>query len=139
MSGWKAFMSWAGVGVLWGFTALAMMSIGILVLPVAIVVTIAASRRLRAWPEILGLCAGPVFVLQWLAWRAWSLPACDSHRHSGAVFSSAGRFSITQPGVELTFTGTFSCTSMNAAALLLAGSVLALAALIAYRACISKM
>lgn len=130
-------MSWAGVGVLFGFAALAMMSIGIFVLPIAIVAAIAAFHRLRAWPEIIGICAGPAFVLLWLAWRAWPMTRCVSHHDPDAVLSDSNS-SVIQAGAELTFTGSLSCTSLNASALLFAGSVLVLAAPIAYRAWISR-
>jgi hypothetical protein len=94
-SGPQGFLVWALVGVFWGFTALAMMSIGIFCLPVAIVASVLVARRFGIWPDILGLASAPAFVMGFLAWRFWSNARCGGASGTAiAMSASSGRFSL---------------------------------------------
>src|SRR3712207_3603718 len=75
--GWKGFLLWAVVGMLYGFAGLAMLSIGIFVLPIAVIATIAAARAVRVWPEVLGIMQGPAAACLFLAARNYGAARCD--------------------------------------------------------------
>jgi len=59
-TGWRAFGVWAVVGSLFGFALVALASIGlfILVLAIAAAALVATGERVRVWPEITGVLAG---------------------------------------------------------------------------------
>jgi hypothetical protein len=122
MTGWPGFLLWALVGVLYAFACLAMMSIGVFILVIAIITTIVATRTLRVWPEIIGLALGAPALLSWVAFRALGLPLCGPVAvGSGSV--QLGTFSET---VQL------GCTELNAQSLMWTAAAVATAAVVAY-------
>jgi hypothetical protein len=132
MSGWPGFTLWALVGGLYALACLAMMSIGVFILFIAIVTTIVATRTLRVWPEIIGLAVGAPATLAWVAARAWGLPQCGPGQRQNVVASASG-WSQASSG---TFTETvrLGCTEFNVSALLWSAVLLAAVAIIAYAA-----
>ena len=129
MTGWPGFLLWALVGGLYALACLAMMSIGLFILVVAIVTTIVAARTLRVWPEIIGLALGAPAFMMWIAFRAWDLPRCGPGEQPG-VSIAAGSGSVRLG----TFTETvrFGCTELNTQVLKWTASALATAAVVAY-------
>lgn len=71
VEGWTGYLLWGLSGFLLALSAIAILSIGIFILPVAIVTTVLVSRRVRARPESLGLVVGvalvAVYLLAWMA------------------------------------------------------------------------
>jgi hypothetical protein len=57
---WGGFALWAGVGALFGLSGIAMPSIGllVLVLAVAVVALLRAGRYLQVWPDVAGFLPG---------------------------------------------------------------------------------
>lgn len=129
VTGWPGFLLWALVGVLYAFACLAMMSIGVFILVIAIITTIVATRTLRVWPEIIGLALGAPAFLSWVAFRALGLPLCGPGERPG-VSIAAGSGSVRL--------GTFSetvqlgCTELNAQSLMWTAAAVATAAVVAY-------
>lgn len=116
---WAAFAAWAFVGALLSFSVLAAASIGLFVLPAALLALAVTSRTVRVWPEIVGTLEGvaaPIFVVG-LA-NLGSTP-CPS-RGSGHVHP---------PG---TGTTSFSCGGLDPSPWLLAGLGMAAAGFAAY-------
>ena len=56
--GWKGFLAWALAGGVLLFAVLSGLSIGVFLLPLAVVGLVLVVRRVRAWPEISGTGAG---------------------------------------------------------------------------------
>jgi hypothetical protein len=129
MTGWPGFLLWALVGVLYAFACLAMMSIGVFILVIAIITTIVATRTLRVWPEIIGLALGAPALLSWVAFRSLGLPLCGPGERPG-LSSAVGSGSIR----DGTFTATvqLGCTELNAQSLMWTSVVIAAAAIGAY-------
>lgn len=57
-AGWKGFLAWALAGGLLLFSFLSGFSIGLFLLPLALVALWLVARRARAWPELFGAGAG---------------------------------------------------------------------------------
>jgi hypothetical protein len=130
VSGWSGVLLWGLVGGLYALACLAMMSIGIYILPIAIVTTIVATRTLRVWPEILGLAVGAPAAIMWIAVRAWDLPRCGPGERDGVTVSASGSWSVQ--------TGAYSeamrigCTELEVRFLIWTAIALAAATLVAY-------
>ena len=56
--GWAGFAAWAGPGALLGLSVVGAASIGLFVLPVAVLSMAVVGWTVRVWPEIAGLLAG---------------------------------------------------------------------------------
>lgn len=86
---WGGFALWAGVGALFGLSGIAMPSVGllVLVLAVAVVALLWAGRHLQVWPDVAGFLpgAGSLFLFVGLA-NLNSTP-CPS---SGSGFAGPG-------------------------------------------------
>jgi hypothetical protein len=131
VSGWSGFLLWGLVGGLYALACLAMMSIGIYILVIAIVTTIVATRTLRVWPEILGLGVGAPAAIMWIAVRAWDLPRCGPGERDGvAAVSASGSWSV-QTGAY-SETGRVGCTELEVRFLIWTAIALAAATLVAY-------
>lgn len=128
---WTGFVLWALVSVLCGFTFLAMMSIGILILPIAITALVIAFRRLRLWPEILGFVLGPAAAMMFLAMRNWGLRRCNAGELPHVQASSSGTVSIVtgESSQTIRFAG---CIDMDVHLLMWGGAALGIAALVAF-------
>ncbi len=65
--GWRWFGAWVGAGILLAFSLVSALSIGLFVLPFALVALWAVARGSRYWPTALGLIsgAGLVCLLIW--------------------------------------------------------------------------
>ena len=129
--GWKALGLWALLGAFYGFVYLAMMSIGIFILPIAIVATIIAARKLRLWPEILGMVIAPAAVMLRLASMNWGFPRCAPGESSHMSLSSSGSGSVTD-GTYSEVTRFEGCVGLNAPLLLWISIALIAAALTIY-------
>jgi hypothetical protein len=132
-AGWPGFLLWALVGVFWGFTALAMMSIGIFMLPVAIGATVLAAWRVAIWPEILGLASAPAFAMGFLAWRFWSNPKCGAGDSEVAMSAASGTYSLQPGSLQMSEAVRFTaCTDLDVKMLALGALACITAAVIAY-------
>jgi hypothetical protein len=135
VSGWSAFLLWGLVGGLYALACLAMMSIGIYILLIAIVTTIVATRTLKVWPEILGLAVGAPAAILWIAVRAWDLPRCGPGERDGVAISAvSGSWSVETGAYSETYseTGRIGCTELEVRFLVWTASALAAATLVAY-------
>lgn len=56
--GWAAFAAWALVGALLSFSVLGAASIGLFVLPAALLALAVVGWTVRVWPEIAGMLVG---------------------------------------------------------------------------------
>ena len=79
-SGWKWFGAWAIVGALGAFAVLSAMTVGLLILPVAVFGAWVIASRARAWPELLGLAPGAGVLCLTIAYGAQRLPDCSEPR-----------------------------------------------------------
>jgi hypothetical protein len=131
VSGWLSFTVWALVGVIYAFASLAMMSIGVFILIIAVLTTIAAARNLNVWPSILGLAASPAAMLAWIGLRTWSLSPCGPNERPGATFSASAS-DLLEPGTFVQTAQMAECTSVDAQLLVGMAFALLVAALIAY-------
>jgi hypothetical protein len=65
------FAAWGAAGFLFGFAGIAILSIGMFVLPLAMALTFVVYKQARGWPEGLGFLAGLalplVYLLAWMA------------------------------------------------------------------------
>ncbi len=84
-TGWKAFWLWAVAGALLSFAVLAIMSIGLYLLPVAIIVTVLIARRASAWPETLGVLEGAAATALWVAFISAGVPLCSKEGQMSMV------------------------------------------------------
>lgn len=132
------FMLWALVGVLYAFACLAMMSIGMFILVVAIASTIAAACTLRVWPEIIGLAIGPAAAFLWMAFRTWSMPLCGPGERIGTVVAAASGSWSLRAGAFKESVHIRGCTELNSQVLLVTGVVLIIAAVAAYVAVLRR-
>ena len=78
--GWKWFGAWAVVGALGAFGVLSAMTVGLLILPVAVVGAWVIASRVRVWPESLGLALGAGVLCLTIAYGAHRLPDCSEPR-----------------------------------------------------------
>jgi hypothetical protein len=131
-SGWPGFLLWALVGVLWGFTALAMMSIGIFLVPVAVGATVLVARRASIWPDILGLASAPAFAMGFLAWRFWSSAKCDAGDGAAAMSAASGTYSLQSGSLRASETIHFTaCTNLDVNMLALGAGACVITAIVA--------
>jgi hypothetical protein len=133
VSGWVGFLRWAFVGALYGVTYLGMMSIGILILPIAIIATIVTARRVRVWPEILGIVFAPAVVMVRLALGSWGIRSCEAGEQSHMTVSASGSGSAAS-GTYVETMHFDGCTSMNVELLFYGGIAVVVAALAVYLA-----
>jgi hypothetical protein len=129
--GWSGFLLWALVGALYGLTYLAMMSIGIVILPLAVIATVAAARRLRVWPELLGIALAPAVVMMRLASLNWGIPRCGPGEQPHMEVSGSGSGSVTTGAYTETMR-IDGCVDINVPFLLYGAIALLIAALVAY-------
>ena len=135
VSGWPGFMLWALVGVLYGIAYLGMMTIGIFILIVAVVTTIVAFRNLRAWPEVLGITAGPAVMMMRLASLNWNLRTCASGEQAHVVASASASYSMQSGSIVQLGQASrqiLGCTSLDAHMLMYSGVGIAVCTLLAY-------
>lgn len=109
-----AFAAWALVGSLLGFSVLSAASIGLFVLPVALLALTVTVRTARVWPEIAGMLEGLASVSLFVGLVNLDSTPCPSSG-SGHVHIGGG------PG---TGTTSFSCGGLDPAPWLLMGLVL---------------
>jgi hypothetical protein len=97
--GWRAFAEWAlGVALL-SFAVLGAASIGVFILPFALLSLLIVARRNREWPEAMGGLTGIGGVCLFVAVGKWDYTPCPT----GIVLYSAleryhGRFSCGGSG-----------------------------------------
>ena len=131
LSGWAGLALWALVGCLYALVYLGILSIGIFVLPVAIVATIAVARRCAVWPEILGMAIGPALAMMRLGSMNSRFRSCapgeQSHARAGASGSGSAVTGIYSETAHLE-----GCVTGNAQLLMWSGVALAVAALAIY-------
>jgi len=132
-SGWPGFLMWALVGMFWGFTALAMMSIGIFLLPVAVGATVLVARRVAIWPDILGLASAPAFAMGFLAWRFWSNAKCGVSDSAIAISAGSGTYSLQSGSLRVSETMRFTaCTNLDVSMLALGACACVTIAVVVY-------
>ena len=132
-SGWLGFLMWALVGVFWGFTALAMMSIGIFLLPLDIGATVLVARRFAIWPDSLGLASAPAFAMGFLAWRFWSNATCAAGDSTMAMSAGSGTYSLQSGSLRASETMRFTaCTNLDVNMLALGACACIATAVVAY-------
>lgn len=136
-SGWPGFLLWALVGGLYALAYLAMMSIGIFILVVAIIATIIAARTLRAWPELLGLAVGPPAAMMWMAARVWNLPRCGPGE--GELVSASASGSLSVQSGTYSQTVHLGCTQWDVSFLMWGAVALGTATVVAYVAARYRM
>jgi hypothetical protein len=131
VSGWPSFALWALIGVMYALACLAMTSVGMGILLIAVATTIAAGRNLEVWPDITGLVAGPALVLAWVGVRSWSLPICGPGEAAGIALSASVSSSIEVRSVLAT-ERIAECTAIHASPLLCTALVLFCSSLMGY-------
>ena len=113
--GWGAFAAWALVGALLGFSVLGAASIGLFVLPMALLALGVTAGTARVWPEIAGMLEGVASLSLFVGLvNLYSTPCPSSG--SGHVHTGGG------PG---TGTTSFSCGGLDPSPWLLVGLALA--------------
>jgi hypothetical protein len=58
LSGWGGFAAWAFVGALFSLSLLGAASIGLFIMPVAVLALLMVARTVQTWPEVAGLLEG---------------------------------------------------------------------------------
>jgi hypothetical protein len=101
-----AFLAWTLVGILVALSILGALSIGFLVLPLAIGAFVAAGNRARAWPEGLGLAAGAGVLVAALIFNglAWLLVGSLLTAASVALFVWLSRRTTAPPPATAPYT-----------------------------------
>jgi hypothetical protein len=121
----SAFWLWTLTGALLAASILAVLSSGLVLLPLAIVAGIVAAR-LRFWPDVLGAALGVGCAVLWPVIVNWGTPRCEPIASlSSGVLNGPGQ--MTQ-----------RCTTMNQQLWLVSGLALMLASIAAYRVTISR-
>jgi hypothetical protein len=110
--GWGGFAVWALVGALFSLSFLGAASIGLFVLPAALVALGLTAVFIRAWPEGTGVVLGVAALLLFVGSANLHSTPCPS--------SGSGTVHVGRPGE-----GTFSCGGWDPAPWLVAGIVLA--------------
>jgi len=72
----SAFWMWVLTGALLGASILAVLSFGLVLLPLAILAGIVAARS-RFWPDVLGAGLGVACAVLWPAIVNWGAPRCE--------------------------------------------------------------
>ena len=117
--GWPWFAAWAVAGGLLFFSLLTGFSIGLFVLPFALLACWLLVVRARHWPEVLGGAAGVGLTCLGIAFANRGSSPCPS---SGAGSVSAGDAAGSS----------FECGGLDPLPWLLAGSVLVALGVVAY-------
>jgi hypothetical protein len=110
-SGWSAFAAWSLAGTLFVLSVLGAASIGLFILPLALIALFLAVRFCSRWPEALGLLAGAGAVALLVAYRSRDYNPCPD---SGII------------------TGNGECGGFSPTPWLVLGVVLLAASLVAY-------
>ena len=131
IAGPAGFALWALVGGLYGLVYLSLLGIGIFVLPVAIVATVAAARRCNVWPEILGVTLGPALALMRLGALNSGFRHCAPGEQPHVQASASGSGSAAT-GIHTEIRHLEGCVTVDAQLLTWSGIALAVAALVVY-------
>jgi hypothetical protein len=86
---WGGFALWAGVGALFGLCGIAMPSVGllVLVLAVAVVALLRTGRHVQVWPDIAGFLSGAGSLCLFVGLANLNSAPCPS---SGSGFAGPG-------------------------------------------------
>ena len=79
-AGWTAFAAWALAGALLVFSVLSGFSIGLFILPLALIAIAAVAWRAAAWPESVGAVAGAGTVCLLIAFLSRDYDPCPQGR-----------------------------------------------------------
>ena len=74
--GWTSFSLWALAGGLLSFAILAITSIGLYLLPIAVVTVVIIAQRGALWPDIMGFLEGVAATILWGTVISWGVPPC---------------------------------------------------------------
>lgn len=118
-TGWGGFAAWGLVGALFSFSVLGAASIGLFVLPTALVALAVVGMRVRVWPEVAGALEGAAVLSLFVGGANFNSTPCPS--------SGSGVVDVGGPT-----SGTFSCGGFDPLPWLLVGLALAGAGLVAY-------
>ena len=94
--GWSAFAIWGVAGALVALTLLSLLSIGIFILPLAVIALAVAGWRASGWPEGVGLVAGVGATCLVIAFLSRDYEPCDD----GPLTVSPGETSAECGGTD---------------------------------------
>jgi hypothetical protein len=89
---WRWFLAWSAVGAAYCFALLAVLSIGIFVLPIPVIATILLARSGEANRGATGILSGAALPLLWVAYLNRGGP--------GDVCTTTGQFAQGGPGAQ---------------------------------------
>jgi hypothetical protein len=96
-TGWKAFVAWSLAGGLLVFALLTGFSIGLFVLPFALVAVFLVAMSASWWPEVIGVVAGAGAVSLVIAFLSRDYKPCPE---SGVLTLSPGETSVECGGSD---------------------------------------
>ncbi len=88
--GWWRFAAWVFAGALTMFAWLTGFSIGLFLLPFAVLVIWLVARKSRIWPEILGMVGGAGVICLVIAAVNHEGPGCRTTEEAGAITVTCG-------------------------------------------------
>jgi hypothetical protein len=89
-AGWWRFAAWVFAGALTMFAWLTGFSIGLFVLPFAVLAIWLVARKSRIWPEILGMVGGAGVILIVIAAINHEGPGCRTTEENGGITVTCG-------------------------------------------------
>lgn len=132
LQGWRGFGWWALVGGLFALSWLAVLSIGVLILPIGIIALVIVARRTAFWPEVLGISQGIGAALLRIGSMHYGIPQCKGGDASQGIESSSGYRAIS-PGETIQFSGRLeSCVSIDYRMWLISGAAIIVLGLALY-------
>ena len=93
LQGWGGFAAWSGAGALVGISLIGAASIGLFVLPAAVLACAAAGSFVRPWPEVTGVIVGlasPVLLVGALNVGSTPCPSSGTATSAGPTVSCGG-------------------------------------------------
>jgi hypothetical protein len=96
-TGWTAFVAWSAVGALLVFSFLSGFSIGLFILPFALIAILLVATHASGWPEAIGVIAGAGAVSLLIAFLNRDYSPCPE---SGVLTVPAGETSAECGGFD---------------------------------------
>lgn len=99
--GWGGFAAWALVGALFSLSVLGAASIGLFVMPLALLALLVAGRTVQRWPDMAGVLAGVAGLTLFVAIANRSSTPCPGSGSSSIrVGGNAGGASFACGGLD---------------------------------------
>lgn len=98
--GWAGFAAWGLVGALFSLSVLGAASIGLFVLPVAVLALMVVVWLVRVWPEIAGMLEGAAALSLFVALSNLGSTPCPSSGSGVHVGGGAGGTSFSCGGLD---------------------------------------